>query len=75
MVLMSFFPKVIASFTKVFFRVMDPLVDAYSGLTLSDKGRIDPAVREKSLVETRKFLIEVGLSAILMLVVSRIQLI
>jgi len=29
---------------------MNPLVEAYSQLKLEDKGRIDPAVREKSVV-------------------------
>jgi hypothetical protein len=28
---------------------MDPLVDAYSKLTIEDKGKIDPEVRSKAI--------------------------
>lgn len=55
---------------KIWFKIMDPLVDAYSSLSLSDKGKINPEVREKSIKETRKFLIEICLACIFLLIVS-----
>lgn len=49
---------------------MDPLADEYSKLSLSDKGKINPEVRETSIRETRKFLIEVCLACIFILAVT-----
>lgn len=49
---------------------MDPLVDAYQSLDLEKKEKIIPAVKETAVTETRKFLIEIGLSAILLFSLS-----
>lgn len=55
---------------QVWFKIMDPLADAYGRLTPEDKGQIDPEVREKAIKETRVFLIEITLASIIMLVFS-----
>ena len=49
---------------------MDPLVDAYQSLDLEKKERILPSVKETAVIETRKFLVEIALSAILLFSLS-----
>ena len=49
---------------------MDPLVDEYRKLGPKDQGKINPEVMKKSVHETRIFLVEVALSAVLLFVVS-----
>lgn len=50
---------------------MDPLVDEYRKLSPADQGRINPEVMKKSIHETRVFLVEVALSAVILFVVSK----
>ena len=50
---------------------MDPLVDEYKKLELKDKGRIDPEVMQKSVYETRIFLVEVAVSAVSLFLISK----
>ena len=45
---------------------MDPLADAYGKLKLEDTGKIDPQIKEKSITETRIFLIWVTIAALLL---------
>jgi hypothetical protein len=54
----------------VWFKVMDPLVEAYSKLKVEEKGRIDPEVKEKSITETRIFLVEITMASIGLLIYS-----
>ena len=49
---------------------MDPLADAYGQLD-ADKGeQVDPVIMEKAITDTRKFLIELSLSAVALLTLS-----
>jgi len=52
---------------------MDPLVEAYAKLDSSKGEVVEAAIMEKSVVETRKFLIEIGLSSLLLLGLSTLS--
>ena len=52
---------------------MDPLAEAYGKLTLNENGKIDPEVIEKSVTQTRKFLIDIALASILLMLFSMVQ--
>lgn len=49
---------------------MDPLNEAYTKLTIEDKGKIDPAVKEKAITDTRAFLVEVAIASVILLIIS-----
>ncbi len=48
----------------MWFKVMDPLAEAYGKLKLEDTGKIDPQIKEKSITETRIFLIEITIATL-----------
>lgn len=52
---------------------MDPLAEAYGRLNLSENRKIDPEVIEKAITQTRKFLIDIALASILLMLFSMIQ--
>lgn len=54
---------------------MDPLVEAYQKLDISKHERVDQQAMEIAKTETRKFLIEIALSAFLLFVLSTINII
>ena len=47
---------------------MDPLAEAYGKLKLEDAGKTDLQIKEKSITETRIFLIEVTIAALFLVV-------
>ena len=50
---------------------MDPLVDEYRKLDKKEEGKINPEVMQKSIHETRVFLVEVAMSAVLLFVTAK----
>ena len=52
---------------------MDPLAEAYVKLKLKDAGKIDPQIKEKSITETRIYLIDVTIAALCLLALGFLQ--